>query len=154
MAYTCTLYTNSSPGNYLNKSLSKLGDFSCNFKNRIDVENPEVYVAAGASYTLANYMYIPFFGRYYFCHGEVGTSGTINFVCESDPLMSFKAGILAAPAVIARNPWKYDKYLPDNRMPIESRAVRGTFKFPTTTHFNGTNNSYILMTVGSGEGDS
>ena len=149
MGYTCTLYTNSSNPNVINKSITSLGDFSCDFKSMIDVETPEVYVAAGAAYDQANYMYIPEFGRYYYCKARVGTGNTITFECESDPLMSFKSGILSSPAVIAKNPWKYDKYISDPGIPIEARTVRGTFKFPQN-HFDGSLNSYILITLGSG----
>ena len=148
MGYTCTLYTNSSNPNVFNKSISLLGDFSCDFKNMIDVETPEVYVAAGDTYDKANYMYIPEFGRYYFCKARAGTGNTITFECTSDPLMSFRAAILASPAVIARNPWHFDLYVPDPKLPIEARTTSAVLKF-TGDHFSGSNNSYILTTIGS-----
>lgn len=148
MAYTCTLYTNSSNPNVFNKSISSLGDFPCDFKNMIDVETPEVYVSAGDTYDKANYMYIPEFGRYYFCKARPGTGNTITFECTSDPLMSFRAAILASPAVISRNPWHFDMYVPDPKMPIEARTTSAILKF-TGSHFDGTNNSYILTTIGS-----
>lgn len=150
MSYTCTLYTMTGDPHSFNKSLSSLGDFSCDFKNIIDVETPEVYVAADATYDKANYMYISEFGRYYYCKARAGTGNVITFECESDPLMSFKSQILACPAVIARNPWKYDKYIHDGKLPIESRTIRSSFKFPNTGLFDGTNNCYILTTIGPG----
>lgn len=148
MGYTCTLYTNSSNPNVMNKAITSLGDFSCDFKNMIDVETPEVYVAAGDTYDKANYMYIPEFGRYYFCKARAGTGTTITFECTSDPLMSFRSAILASPAVIARNPWHFDLYVPDPKLPIEARSSSAVLKFPND-HFSGTNNSYILTTIGS-----
>ena len=148
MSYTCTLYTNSSNPNVINKSISSLGDFSCDFKNMIDVETPEVYVAAGSAYDQANYMYIPEFGRYYYCKARAGVGNTITFECESDPLMSFKDAILASPAVIARNPWHFDLYIPDPKLPVEARTASAIIKFPNTTLFNN-NDSYILTTIGS-----
>lgn len=152
MGYSCTLYNNSSDPNVIAKTITALGEFSCDFKQQIDVENPTVYVAASAAYDKANYMYIPEFGRYYFCKAIGGTSQTITFECTSDPLMSFAEGILAADALISRNPWRYDLYLPDSDIPIESRTVKGSFKFPITEPFNGDNNCYILTTLGSGSG--
>lgn len=119
----------------------------CDFKNPMDVENPVVYINASDEYADFNYMYIPTFGRYYFCKAVAGVSHTLTFECTSDPLMSFKSAILASKAVVARNPWKYDKYLPDSQMPIESRMIKGTFNFPNN-HFSGINNSYILTTLG------
>jgi hypothetical protein len=131
-----------------NKSLTSLGDFSCDFKNIIDVETPEVYVAAGATYDQANYMYISEFGRYYYAKARAGTGNVITFECQSDPLMSFKSQILACPAVISRNPWHFDLYVPDPKLPIEARSSSAILKF-TGDHFSGTNNSYILTTIGS-----
>lgn len=150
MSYTCTLYTNTSNPNVLNKSIATLGSFSCDFKNTIDVETPEVYVAAGATYDKANYMYIPEFGRYYFCKARAGVGNTITFECKSDPLMSFKAGLLSSKAVIARNPWHFNLYIPDSKLPIESRNITSTLKFPNTELFGGSNNCYILTTLGPG----
>ena len=150
MSYTCTLYNNTSDPNVINKGITSLGDFACEFKQGIDVERPTVYVAAGSTYDKANYMYIPEFGRYYFCHAIGGTSQTLTFECVSDPLMSFASGILSADAVISRNPWRYDLYLPDPDIPIESRTIKGSFKFPNTELFKGNNNCYILTTLGSG----
>ena len=147
MSYTCTLYTMTGDPHSFNKSLSSLGDFSCDFKNIIDVETPEVYVAAGATYDQANYMYIPEFGRYYYCKARAGSGNTITFECESDPLMSFKSQILACPAVIARNPWHFDLYVPDPKLPIEARTASAILKFPNNP-FDGSNNCYILTCVG------
>ena len=90
------------------------------------------------AYTACNYIYISQFGRYYYAKPIGGTSQTITLQCQSDPLMSFKTGILNSKAVIARNSWKYDKYLHDSRLPVESRTVTGVYNFPTTTHFKGT----------------
>jgi hypothetical protein len=70
-------------------------------------------------------------------------------VCQSDPLVSFKSGILASPAVISRNPWHFDLYVPDPKLPIEARSAGAVLKF-NANHFSGSNNSYILTTIGSG----
>ncbi len=152
MAYTCELYINSSAPNHLNKVLSgKTVVDNCEFKAPIDVVNPTIYIAATDAYDKYNYMFIPEFGRFYFAKCIGGTSQTLTFQCSSDPLMSFKSAILSSKAVIARNPWKYDKYIPDGKLPVESRIIKGTFKFPQD-HFNGNNNSYILTTLGCGSG--
>ena len=148
MAYTVTLYTNSSDPNEMNKSISLVGTASCDIKSQLDVETPVIDILGG-SYTNVNYLYIPHFGRYYSAKYLSGTSNRATFECQSDPLMSFKTGILNSPAVIAKNPWHYDKYLPDGDMPVESRTIRSTFKFPNN-HFDGSGNCYVLTTIGSG----
>ena len=150
MSYNVNLYVNSSDIHIMNKEIAFLATAECDFKAPIDVESPTIYLNASVDYVGCNYVYIETFGRYYYAKCIGGTSNTMTFECQSDPLMSFKAGILNSKAVIARNPWKYDKYIHDPKLPIESRTVTGTYKFPTTTHFTGTNNSYILTTIGSG----
>lgn len=147
--YSCKLYMNSSNEKVLNKNITLMGDFTCEFKSIIDVENPEIYVQAGEGYDKANYMYVAKTGRYYFCKGKLGPGQSITFECKSDPIMSFKSGILSSPVVVARNPWHFDLYLPDPKLPIEARTVSNVLKFPRE-HFKGTNNSYILTTLGSG----
>lgn len=147
----CYLYMNSSNPNVISKKLSGETSCPCDFKNPMDVENPVVYIGASDSYATYNYMYIPAFGRYYFAKCVAGNSQTLTFECTSDPLMSFKTAILSSKAVIARNPWKYDKYLPDSQIPIESRIIKGTYKFPNN-HFASSsstpNRHYILTTLG------
>lgn len=150
MSYNVDLYVNTSDINVMNKNIAFLATSQCEFKAPIDIENPTIYIGADVSYTACNYIYISQFGRYYYAKPIGGTSQTITLQCQSDPLMSFKTGILNSKAVIARNSWKYDKYLHDSRLPVESRTVTGVYNFPTTTHFNGNQNTYILTTIGSG----
>lgn len=149
MSYTVTLYNNTSNPKVFDKAITKLADVSCDFKRPLDVETPEIYISATDSYDKCNYIYIPEFGRYYFAHGVVGPGQVITYTCESDPLMSFKSAILSSPAVISRNPWHWDLYVPDPKLPIEARCASTVKKF-SGAHFSGTNNSYILTTIGSG----
>lgn len=148
--YTIYLYLNSSAPNHIIKSLSGETEVQCEFKQPMDVENPTIYISATDVYDTYNYVYIPEFGRYYYAKCIGGTSQTLTFECKSDPLMSFATQIKASKAVVARNAWVYDKYIHDPKIPIESRTVTGTYKFPNQNIFNGDNNSYILTTIGSG----
>lgn len=149
-----TFYNNSSNTHTLNKAITQLAQFDVYFKDQIDVENPDIYVQNDASIIKANYCYIPEFGRYYYCKAVGDVNQTIHFICKSDPLMSFKSAILSSPAVIARNPWRYNKYIHDDKLPIESRTIKSTIKFPNQTAFDGNRNTYILTTLGPGAGSS
>lgn len=151
MSYTVNLYNNSSDIHRMHKNITSRASVDCEFKAPIDVENPTIYINASADYDDVNYVYIPEFSRYYFAKCTGGTSNTLTFECTSDPLMSFKNGILSSPAVVSRNPWHYDKYLHDNRLPVEQRTYRQTIAFPYKDKFDGTNNCYILITLGTGE---
>ena len=77
-----------------------------------------------------------------------GNVQTLTFHCTSDPLMSFKTQIRACPAVISKNPWHWDLYLPDPDLPVEARSVSAILDFNGTKHFSGNNNCYILTTLG------
>ena len=149
MGYPVVFYTNKSGDDYLEKDLTVIATYDCNLKAPVDVENPTIYVAAGASVEKANYCYIAEFGRYYWAKAIAGTASTITFECQSDPLVSFKDDLKQCPAVVARNPWHFDLYLPDNRLPIETRTASAVKKFPND-HFSGDHNCYILTTLGSG----
>lgn len=149
MSYTVTLYTNTSGDDYLTKQLEGGASVTCNFKQPVDIENPTIYISGGDSYDGYNYAYIPEFGRYYWMKPVAGNGQTITFQGESDPLMSFRDQIKACPCVVARNPWHFDLYLPDSKLPIETRTATATIKFPNDP-FSGDHNCYILTTIGSG----
>lgn len=147
MAYDVKIYINSSAPDYFDKSLSGETIVSCDFKSPVDVENPTIYISATNAYDGYNYCYIAEFGRYYFMKCIGGTSQTLTFQCQSDPLMSFSSQIRSCPAVVARNPWHWDLYLPDPDLPVETRTISGIEKFPNS-YFNGSNNCYILTVLG------
>lgn len=150
MAFDVKIYRNSSAPDYFNKSLSGETTVSCEFKSPVNVENPTIYISATNAYDGYNYCYIAEFGRFYFMKCTGGTSQTLTFECTSDPLMSFKSQIKACPAVIARNPWHWDKYLPDPELPVESRTISAIMDFPSNkTLFDGKSNCYILTCLGS-----
>ena len=141
------LYRTNSDEHEINKVLTPVGTFSCKLKAPVDQENIEVILGTDA--TGANYGYIEEYGRYYYLHPTTQNNNMVIYSGQSDPLMSFKGRVLAAPAVVARNPWKYNKYIHDPQLPIETRTARATFRFPNN-HFDGSNNCYILTTIGSG----
>ena len=150
MSYTVTLYMNQSGDDYLTKTLTAGASFSCDFKQPVDVENPTIFVSGGASYDKYNYACIPEFNRYYWMKPVAGNGNTMTFNCQSDPLMSFRDQIKACPAVISRNPWHFDLYVPDPKLPLEARTASAVIKFPNVTAFDGNSNCYILTCLGSG----
>lgn len=149
MDTTVTFYNNSSNAHVVNKALSLITTVQVKLKEPIDIERPEILLCGAQGAIKANYVHIPELGRYYYCHSELERGQLVRFVCDqSDPLMSFKSALLASPAVIARNPWHFDLYLPDPNLPIETRTASAILKFPNQGVFDGSNNSYILTTIG------
>lgn len=147
MSVNVKFYITSDNPNVMNKSLTQIASVDCDIKEPVNKERPEIYVSGNL--IGVNYAYIAEFGRYYFVYPTGEHAITTRLQLESDPLMSFKAGILASPAVVARNPWHFDLYVPDNNLPIEARTASAVLKFPGRD-FDGTNNTYILTTIGSG----
>ena len=148
MSISVNFYTTGDNPNVMNKTLALIAsDVPCDIKEPANREKPFLFTTGDLMHV--NYAYIAHFGRYYWVYPETGQGMTTRYRLESDPLMSFKNAILASPAVIARNPWHFDLYVPDPKLPIEARTASGILKFPNS-HFNGTNNSYILTTLGSG----
>lgn len=146
-----TFYNNSSNAHAVNKALSLIATVTVKLKEPIDIERPEILLSGAQGSIKANYVHIPELGRYYYCHSELERGQLVRFVCDlSDPLMSFKTALLASPAVVARNPWHFDLYLPDPKLPVERRTASAILKFPETEKFKGQNNCYILTTIGSG----
>lgn len=131
-----------------NKTLQLIASqVDCDIKEPTSVDNPYLFTTGDLAHV--NYAYIEHFGRYYWVYPEAGYGMTTRYRLESDPLMSFRAAILASPAVIARNPWHFDLYVPDPKLPTEARTASAVLKFDTTP-FDGSNNCYILTTLGCG----
>ena len=148
MSVNVKFYITGDNPNVMNKSLTQIASVDCDIKEPVNKERPEIYVQGNL--IGVNYAYIADFGRYYFVYPTGEHAITTRLQLESDPLMSFKAGILASPAVVARNPWHFDLYVPDNNLPIEARTASAILKFPEQTKFDGRNNCYILTTIGAG----
>lgn len=149
MAYEVQLYKNTSGTHHTSKTLISFGTVQCDIKDVTNKERPLITIAATDFYDGVNYIYIPHFGRYYYASVDVGRGQVVTYDCKSDPLMSFRSQILQCPVIVTKNPWKYDMYLPDPDLPVESRTVKSILKFPNNP-FNGNFNSYIITTLGPG----
>lgn len=132
----------------MNKQLTLIAsNVDCDIKEPTSKDSPYLFTTGDLAHV--NYAYIAHFNRYYWVYPETGLGITTRYRLESDPLMSFRNAILASPAVIARNPWHFDLYVPDPKMPIEARTASAVLKFAANP-FDGNNNCYILTTLGSG----
>ena len=149
MSINVNFYTTGDNPNVMNKTLTLIAEnVPCDIKEPADREKPFLFTTGDLMHV--NYAYIEHFGRYYWVYPETGQGMTTRYRLESDPLMSFRAAILASPAVIARNPWHFDLYVPDPKLPTEARTASAVLEFPNKAKFDGNNNSYVLITLGSG----
>lgn len=148
MGVKVDFYRTGSNPKAFNKDLTLIAfQVDCDIKEPTSVDSPYLFTTGDLAHV--NYAYIEHFGRFYWVYPETGLGMTTRYRLESDPLMSFKAAILASPAVIARNPWHFDLYLPDSKLPIEARTASAVLPFAARP-FDGNSNSYVLLTLGSG----
>lgn len=95
-----------------------------------------------------NYAYIPAFNRYYFINNkEVVRTGMWRLHLGVDPLMSFKADILALKVVVSKQSEidNGDEYIDDGSLVADNVMFKDIYNFPTG--FNNTG-EYILITAG------
>ena len=146
MATQITLYTTGSDPHETAKTLTNVGTYACDLKAPVDEEKPVITISG--AHLNANYGYIASMGRYYWLNPITKNNSITEYQGLSDPLMSFRNSLLRSPCVISRQAWHWDLYLPDNKLPVESRTASAVLKFPNSTLFNGANNCYILTTLG------
>ena len=133
----------------IDKSLGTAKTLStCQLIEPSSVINPSFTIDVDTSLYAYNYVYIAYFGRYYYINDITVIDGARMLVtCSVDVLKSFATQIKACTVNTRRNENNYDMYLPDDR-PVESRMIRYSVKFPHS--FNDESNSYVLITVGNG----
>jgi len=146
MATQIILYNNLSDPHEVNKRLTVIGTYTCELKQPVDKERPEIKISG--AHLNANYAYIAAMGRYYWITPITQNNSITEYQGLSDPTMSFKEQFLLCPCVISRQAWHWDLYLPDNKLPVESRTASAVLKFPNSSLFDGSQNCYILTTLG------
>ena len=122
---------------------------SCQLIEPTDMLNPSFTIDIDTSLYAYNYVYIAYFGRYYYIENITVLDGVRMVVsCAVDVLMSFATQIKDCTVNSRRNEKNYNMYLPDDR-PVETRYIRYSQKFPHS--FEDETPSYILITVGNGQ---
>lgn len=145
---TVDIYKNSSPNNYVNKSIALVDNLECNLKENCDITNPQIEVY-GTSGLNGNYMWIPLFSRYYFVTDIVTENiDTLLITGHVDVLMSFQNAILNASGIINRNENVWNGYLNDQYMRQIAYPRVQTKQFDTVI---GSNPQYYLIASGGAQ---
>lgn len=122
---------------------------SCQLIEPCNILTPSFTIDIDTTLYAYNYVYIAYFGRYYYIDNITVLDGARMVVdCSVDVLMSFGSQIKECTINTRRNENNYDMYLPDDR-PVESRTIRYSVKFPHS--FDDETSSYVLITVGNGD---
>ena len=143
-------YVNTDDKRVINKTLGVAKTLTnCQLINESSVINPIIEIDIDPTLYGYNYVYIAYFGRYYYITDITVIDGArMRITMAVDVLMSFASQILLCTVNSRRNENNYDFYLPDDR-PVESRYIKYSKEFPTS--FNDLTPSYILITVGNGD---
>lgn len=140
------LYQNTSPPNYVNKSITEVISLEGTLREPTSIIDPVVIIERDTPMGF-NYVHIPIFNRYYFVTGISSESnGLVAVSMHVDVLMTYKAQIRNMHAVIKRQENQYNLYLDDGIFKAYQNTKHKLIKFPNSF----TNFSYILALAGNG----
>lgn len=144
---TITLYYNSSPPNFVNKTIVEVESMEGTLRSPTSIIDPVVILERNSPMGF-NYVYIPEFRRYYYVSGISSESNNLIAVAmHVDVLMTFKTEIANMNAIVKRQENQYNLYLDDGIFKAYQNPKHKLIKFP-----NGfTEFSYILALAGNGE---
>ena len=127
----------------------------CRFKDATSIENPiiELNSFGEIDITSCNYCYIDDIDKYYWIDDIVLVTAKIaELHCSLDPLATYKDEILDQSAYVLYSASRYDKYLPDLRIPLSNHTSTDDHSLPTV--FTQSGYSVIFATIGGEETES
>lgn len=146
-----TFYSSSAEKNRLDKTtyLSDETEVDILLKENCGMLTPTLIITTNI--LNKNYVYIPLFERYYFITNITRLDNKrVEIACKCDVLMSFKEDIANLKVIATRSSNKYNQYLTDKAIAIESdyfpivrRISKGLFQSNTLTE----NNYTFALTV-------
>ena len=106
MSFTITLQKNLSPLNKVDKNITDIVSVTGNLRESSSITDPEILIESSLESNMladVNYMHVSQFNRYYFITDIVlDITGLWLLTGHVDVLMSYKTGIKAQNAVVAR----------------------------------------------------
>lgn len=143
------IYSTADDKRVIDKNINLIMEnLSCQLVEDCSALDPVITLSMNSAVYTANYMYIPYFGRYYYITNiEVIEGNVLRITGHVDVLKTYSSQIKACAVNSRKNQNNYDMYLPDDRA-IESRYIRYSKKFNRS--FEDFTSSYILVTVGNG----
>ncbi len=147
---TITLYKSGSERNILNRSMTVVKSATAiNATEVVNIETPDILINADPTLIGTDYAYIDNFSRYYFINSfEILNGNQYLLHLESDPLMSFKGGILSSPCIAKRSTSKINPDIEDNQAAFKNIPKRIHFKMANGFSPSSTGWCYILTLGG------
>ena len=119
---TITLYRSPGDRNLLNRSLTLVKTMSTiEMNDVVNIETPEIVIDRDDSIIGFDYAYIEKFARYYFLNDiRIENGNQFRLFLESDPLMSFRSGILSSSCIAKRSTSAINPELEDNQVAFKT----------------------------------
>lgn len=142
-----TFYKYNSENFRVHKNLTLIKTVECVFKEDSPIENPELILKYDADIlSNANYMYIPKFGRYYYCYLTSMTGSRLGVQGDVDVLMSFRTPLLSMPVILdGTEEYQACSYLPSDIWVRTVKDKTDIINFPNSLLTDG---EFILITAG------
>lgn len=141
------LYNNTSPPNYVSKSIAEVISLEGTLREPTSIIDPVVIVERNSPMGF-NYAHIPIFNRYYFITGISSEANSLVAIAmHVDVLMTYKEQIANMNAIIKRQENQYNLYLDDGIFKAYQNTKHKIIKFP----YGFNDFSYILALAGNGE---
>lgn len=143
----------SNPDHMIQTLPEPIGTYTGSARDPVSVDRPEITIQARI--IQGNYVYIEEFGRYYWIREKNVLRNDLTVLyMESDPLMSFAAGILQLPVYVYRSSADYNSDMIDRKTPTvvyDRVTVIGEDSTGDIITFNSDDTSIYLQCIG-GEG--
>ena len=148
MSFTVKLYTNTSPRNFVTKTITQVGtDLSGDLRQETSIVRPAILIESDTVPVSANYMYIADFGRYYFIEDIVSVrKGLWEIHATVDPLYTYATQLKNCSGIVhrAESEGAYNLNLNDGSFKAYANPHIITKKFP-----NGfTTQDFVLAVAG------
>lgn len=148
MAYSIKLYQTASDKRTVNKTLASVMDSTAEIWGDCDLLSPSLLlnVHPGVNFNYLQVLDAPFNGRYYYIDNiTLMQNGIRRVTCSIDVLMSYKSDIKKETAVIERQEFDANTYLPDSDAKLLAYEDVVTKKFSSGF---APQNSIILVVAG------
>lgn len=145
-----TLYKSPGERNRLSRPLTTVKTYStAQLTDVVNVETPELLVNRDDTIIGFDYAYIPAFNRYYFLNDlQVVNGNQFKLFLESDPLMSFRQGILNSSCIAKRSTSNINPEIEDNQAAFKNIPKRIHFKMAEGFTPSATGWCYVLTLGG------
>ena len=147
---TIELQHTNDPNNKILKNVSSLGILTGSLKDNCSVIDPVITVdfSGITDFFTCNYAYITEFARHYHVRDITVINSTMaEITLHCDVLMTFSAGLLAAPCIVSKNQNRFNLYINDPNYKCQQRNYILMNEFPSG--FDLDSSKFIVACLGS-----